>query len=237
MNNGNGNGFNDDKDLLRESALSDFDDDLMRIPKITSDFIRGFTFLRNKHALVTVFGSARLEQDSPWYQAARQLGSRLAERGIGVMTGGGSGIMEAANRGAHEAGGTSLGVCISLPREQKPNPWMTDQIRMNYFYVRKVMLVKYSSAFVIFPGGFGTIDELAETLTLIQTDKLSEFPVILFGSTFWQNFRDWVQQDLVGTGTIDDNDLSMLQCFDDIDEVCQHIIDNSPIGRWLENPP
>ena len=168
---------------------------------------------------VTVFGSARFEENHQYYEKARSIGRGLATQGWTVITGGGPGIMEAANRGAFEAGGQSYGANIILPHEQVPNPYVQKSITFNYFFVRKIILIKYSSAFIVMPGGFGTLDELAEALTLIQTGKLYRFPVILVGKSYWQGLIDWMLEVLVPQKTIHKDDLKYLVLTDDIEEV------------------
>jgi uncharacterized protein (TIGR00730 family) len=175
------------------------------------EFLRGFESLDLQGPCVTVFGSARFREGHRYYDLARATGRELARAGFAVMTGGGPGIMEAANRGAREAGGLSLGCNIELPREQKPNPYLDRFIEFEHFFIRKVMLVKYSSAFVVMPGGLGTLDEVFEVLTLIQTGKLERFPIVTMGGEFWEHLRDFVRQTLVGEGTIDATDLDLVK--------------------------
>jgi uncharacterized protein (TIGR00730 family) len=162
-----------------------------RLLRIQAEFVRGFKGLYELGPAVTVFGSARFKEDHPYYQLARKVGGELARAGFAVLTGGGPGIMEAANRGAHEAGGKSYGLNIILPREQSVNPYVDKSIEFHYFFVRKVMLVKYSCAFVIMPGGLGTLDELFEAATLIQCRKVGPFPVVLVGTKFWRGMQNW----------------------------------------------
>jgi len=173
------------------------------------EFLRGFESFEFAEPCVTVFGSARFAEGHPYYQLARETGSALARAGYAVMTGGGPGIMEAANRGAREAGGRSLGCNIQLPLEQRPNPYLDEFIEFEHFFVRKVILVKYSSAFVVLPGGYGTLDESFEIATLVQTGKLDRFPVVVMGGTFWRNLRDFLRSTLVREGTIDEIDLEL----------------------------
>jgi len=194
--------------------------DPWRVLRIMGEFVDGFDVLARVGLAVTVFGSARIAPDSPYYEAAREVGRGLAERGFAVMTGGGPGIMEAANRGAHEAGGLSIGCNIELPHEQAPNPYANLSIDFRYFFVRKTMFVKYSEAFVVFPGGFGTMDELFEALTLIQTGKVKRFPVVLYGSEYWGGLLDWVEKRLALEGMVSDSDLALVQVVDTTDEVC-----------------
>ncbi len=172
---------------------------------------------------VSVFGSARLGEDHPAYIAARELSRRLAKRGITVITGGGPGVMAAANRGIHDVGGHSVGLTIELPFEEAANQWCDLDVHFRYFFTRKLMFVRYASAFVVHPGGFGTMDELFEALTLIQTDKIHAFPVILVGSEFWNPMVTWAREQLLAMGTISQGDLDLLHVTDDLDEVCTMI--------------
>ncbi len=185
-------------------------------------FLYGFRKLHFVGPLVTVFGSARTEEGSPYYQDARKVGGELAKMGFGVMTGGGPGIMEAANRGAREAGGTSIGCNIILPFEQDPNPYLDVMINFNYFFVRKVMLLKYSYAFVVMPGGAGTMDELFEVITLIQTKKIFNFPVILIGKDYFCELMDFLEL-MVKEGTISPSDLDLFFVTDSVEEAMEHI--------------
>jgi len=172
---------------------------------------------------VTVFGSARFAEGHRYYALARQLGKRLAEEGFTVMTGGGPGIMEAANRGAKDAGGLSIGCNIELPHEQKLNPYLDRFVEFEHFFVRKVMLVKYSQAFVVMPGGFGTLDEVFETLTLMQSNKIESFPVVAMGGEFWATIRRFIRDSLVAEGTISASDLDLIDLTDSADEAVQII--------------
>jgi hypothetical protein len=173
------------------------------------EFIRGFESFDLDRPCVTVFGSARFPEGHPHYELARDVGRHFARAGYAVMTGGGPGIMEAANRGAKEADGVSIGCNIKLPHEQKPNPYLDRFVEFEHFFIRKVMLVKYSSAFVIMPGGFGTLDEAFEVITLIQTNKLERFPVVVMGGDFWEQMRDFVRRTMIDVGTIDESDLAL----------------------------
>ncbi len=192
------------------------------------EFLRGFESLDFEGPCVTVFGSARFPEGHAYYELARQTGRALAEAGYVVMTGGGPGIMEAANRGAKEGGGQSLGCNIRLPMEQEPNPYLDDFIELDYFFVRKVMLVKYSCAFVVMPGGFGTLDEAFEVLTLIQTRKLDSFPMVAMGNAFWRHLRDFIEKSLMVEGTIDAEDLDLIQPTDSIEEAIRIIRGSAP---------
>jgi hypothetical protein len=182
------------------------------------EFLRGFESFDFDKPCVTVFGSARFAEGHPYYETARSLGAGLARAGYAVMTGGGPGIMEAANRGAREAGGLSLGCNIRLPREQVPNPYLDRFIEFEHFFIRKVMLVKYSSAFVVMPGGFGTLDEAFEVITLMQNGKLDRFPIIGMGGEYWQRLREFIASTLVRQGTIDPADGELLQTAATVDE-------------------
>lgn len=213
MNNSNNN-FKDQY-LIDEFKVGD----TWRMFKILSEFVEGFENLSKIEPAVSVFGSARAREDHKDYQKARKLGKLLAKEGITVLTGGGPGIMEAANRGATENGGLSVGLNIELPFEQKPNPYAKKVITFKYFFVRKVMLVKYAKAFVIFPGGFGTMDEFFEALTLIQTKKILPFPLILVDSEFWKGLLDWVKGNLISSGFITDRDLELIRIIDEPEDI------------------
>ena len=198
--------------------------DAWRVLRITGEFVAGFDALAELGPAAAVFGSARTPVTDPWYAAARRIGGRLAEAGFATITGGGPGIMEAANQGAFEAGGVSVGANIELPHEQGLNQFVTLPLNFRYFFVRKTMFVKYAEGFVIFPGGFGTLDELFEALTLIQTGKLEAFPVVLLGASYWQGLLTWIEDQLVGNATIAANDRNLLQITDDPDEAVEIIV-------------
>ena len=197
--------------------------DPWRILRITGEFVHAFDSLAEVGAAITIFGSARTKPDDPMYDAARNLANQLAQSGFAIITGGGPGIMEAANRGAHEIGGLSIGCNIELPEEQVLNPYVNISVNFRYFFCRKTMFMKYSEGFVLFPGGFGTLDELFESLTLIQTGKIPHFPVILFGSTYWQGLLDWMKQHLEATGKVDADDLQLFHITDSVEEA-RHIL-------------
>jgi uncharacterized protein (TIGR00730 family) len=182
-------------------------EELRRAMRIFWEFVRGFRTLHFVGPCVTVFGSARFTENHEYYKLARALGAELAKAGFTVMTGGGPGIMEAANRGAKDAGGRSIGCNIELPKEQRPNPYLDQWITFRHFFVRRVMLVKYSYAFIALPGGFGTLDEIFETATLVQTGKIHEFPVVLMGREFWRPMLEFIAERLVKEQTIDARDL------------------------------
>jgi uncharacterized protein (TIGR00730 family) len=188
------------------------------------EFLMGFESLDVTGPAVTVFGSARFDEANRYYQLALQTGRRLAEAGYAVITGGGPGIMEAANRGAKEAGGRSIGCNIKLPAEQKPNPYVDQFVQFDHFFVRKVMLVKYSSAFVVLPGGYGTLDEVFETLTLMQTGVIEQFPVILMGSEFWSHLRAFIDASLLVAKTINREDAGLFHVTDSPEEACRVIV-------------
>ena len=192
--------------------------ELARVTRIAREFVRGFRALHFVDPCVTVFGSARFAEDHVYYRLARELGRRIASLGLTTMTGGGPGIMEAANRGAREAGGASIGCNIVLPAEQKPNPYLDRFITFRYFFVRKVMLVKYSVAFVVMPGGFGTLDELFEAATLVQTHKITSFPIVLMGTAYWAPLLDFVRGTLLDHGAIAAEDLDVLTVTDSVEE-------------------
>lgn len=195
--------------------------DPWRVLRIQSEFVEGFGALAEVPRAVTVFGSARTPRDHVDYERARSLGSALAEAGFAVITGGGPGVMEGANRGACEAGGYSIGLGIELPFEQGLNEWVDLGIDFRYFFVRKTMFVKYSQAFVCLPGGFGTLDELFEALTLVQTRKVTRFPIVLLGSDYWSGLIDWIANTLVGEGKISREDMDLIHCTDSVDEAVQ----------------
>jgi uncharacterized protein (TIGR00730 family) len=188
--------------------------ELRQAVRIFKECIRGFRSLHFVGPCVTVFGSARFDATHPYYALGEEIGAKLAEIGITVMTGGGPGLMEAANRGARMAGGRSIGCNIQLPKEQQPNPYLDAMVEFRYFFVRKLMLVKYSYAFVALPGGFGTLDEIFETLVLIQTGKMKRFPLILLGVDFWKPLVEVLRQRLLPAGTIDDADVALITLTD-----------------------
>ncbi len=196
-----------------ESRLAE----LARLFRISAEFLRGFRKLHFVGPCVTVFGSARFKEDHPYYALAREMGGRLARSGFTVMTGGGPGSMEAANRGAREAGGRSIGCNIQLPREQESNPYLDLMVEFRYFFVRKVMLVKYSYAFVAFPGGYGTMDEIFEAATLIQTGKMKDFPVVLIGRDYWEPLLSFLQDTMIPAGTIEPSDIGRLLVTDSLE--------------------
>ena len=198
--------------------------DSWRMFRIMADFVEGFdTMSAIDVPAVTIYGSARTPSDDHYYIFAEKLAGKLVDCGYAVVTGGGPGIMEAANKGAFEAGGISVGLNISLPHEQHPNPYTNCPINFKYFFSRKVMFMKYSMAFVCMPGGFGSLDELFEALTLIQTERIRPFPIVLVGSEFWNGLVDWIKDKLVANGNIDSDDVKLFRVIDDIDEVVEYI--------------
>ncbi|MHB8572771.1 MAG: LOG family protein [Candidatus Dormibacteria bacterium] len=220
-----GTGATEDRRLLEATAeqASFLHTDPWRVLRIQAEFVEGFNALAHIGPAVSVFGSARTHPDHPWYEAARDMGRALAGNGFAVITGGGPGIMAAANQGAREGGGVSIGLGIELPYEQKLNEHLDIALEFRYFMVRKTMFVKYAEAFVIFPGGFGTLDEMFEALTLIQTDKIVHFPVVLYDSSYWKGLTDWISTRLVADGTIRADDATLLRTVDSIDDAV-HVI-------------
>ena len=192
--------------------------DPWRVLRIQAEFVEGFDTLHDLPAAVSIFGSARTSPTDPMYRAAERIARGLVERGFAVITGGGPGIMEAGNKGASEAGGMSVGLGIELPHEQGLNPYVGLGINFRYFFVRKTMFLKYSRGFIAMPGGFGTLDELFESLTLIQTGKVTHFPVVLFGSRFWGPLLDWIRQEVEAGGFVSPGDLDLITLTDDVGE-------------------
>jgi uncharacterized protein (TIGR00730 family) len=220
-------GSTQDEQLLESPRPDEFTHtDTWRVFRIMGEFVEGFDELATLSRGISIFGSARSKPDDPDYQAAQETAALLAKEGFAVITGGGPGIMEAANRGAFEAGGLSIGCNIELPFEQKPNAYQTRSLTFKYFFVRKMMFVKYSLGFVIFPGGFGTFDELFEALTLIQTKKIRDFPVVLFDSKYWQGLLDWMGNFVLPGGKIAEHDLRLFHLTDSPSEVVE-IVRNS----------
>ena len=199
--------------------------DPWRVLRIQAEFVEGFGLLAELPKAVSVFGSARTKPDSPEYQTAVDIGARLHEAGYAVITGGGPGIMEAANRGCDESGGLSVGLGIELPFEQKLNDHVDIGLEFRYFFVRKTMFVKYSQAFVVLPGGFGTLDELFEAITLVQTKKITRFPIVLVGTEFWGGLLDWIKTSMLSSGKISPQDIDLVHLTDDPEEVVQIIVE------------
>lgn len=210
-----------DRHLLAGPAR--FGGDYLRLGRILIEFAHGFIALRRLGPCVTVFGSARFAPDHPYYALARSVGRRLAEAGFTVMTGGGPGIMEAANRGARDAGGCSIGCNIRLPFEQKPNPYLDRWVTFRYFFIRKVMLVKYSCAFIVLPGGFGTLDEVFETATLVQTAKIESFPIVVMGAEYWRDLGAFIRGPMIENGTISPDDPDIVFTTESPEEAVEHI--------------
>jgi uncharacterized protein (TIGR00730 family) len=214
----------DEKLFARSTRPAFLGEDPWRVLRILSEFVDGFDALAEVGPAVTVFGSARAAEGSTVYEQARDIGRRLARDGWAVITGGGPGIMEAANRGCQEAGGLSIGCNIELPHEQSVNRYVDLAVEFRYFFARKTMFVKYADAFVIMPGGFGTLDELFEALTLIQTGKIRDFPVVLVGTAYWQGMLDWMRAVQLPAGAVSEADLELLKLTDDPQEVCDIIV-------------
>jgi uncharacterized protein (TIGR00730 family) len=215
-----------DERLLDSRGPSDWvHTDPWRVLRIQSEFVEGFGLLAELPRAVSIFGSARTPRDHPEYAVGRELGGALARAGFAIITGGGPGVMEAANRGASEAGGISVGLGIELPFEQRLNDWVDIGLNFRYFFARKTMFVKYARAFVILPGGFGTLDELFEALTLVQTRKVTRFPVILVGVSYWSGLVDWIRGTLVPAGKIGATDLELLTLTDDVDTIVKIIVE------------
>jgi uncharacterized protein (TIGR00730 family) len=210
--------------------------ELMMVFRAMRDFIRGFRSLHFVGPCVTIFGSARFGETHPYYETAREVGRRVSRLGFTVMTGGGPGLMEAANRGARDVGGLSVGCNIELPFEQAPNDYLDRWITCHYFFVRKELLFKYSYAFVVLPGGLGTMDELAEALTLIQTGKIDSFPVVLVGTAYWQPFITLLHE-MVTHGAVSESDLQLLKVTDDLDEAIAHLEKNAVGAFGLKKVP
>ncbi len=224
-----------DERLLETPRHDEFTStDTWRVFRIMGEFVEGFDELATVTRGVAIFGSARTPPDNPFYAAAQETAGLLARAGYTVITGGGPGVMEAANRGAFEASGASIGCNIELPFEQAPNRYQTRSLKFKYFFVRKTMFVKYSNAFVIFPGGFGTLDELFEALTLIQTRKIKNFPVILFGSEYWGGMMKWVEEIMFKEGKINTDDLRLLHLTDSPARVVEIVVRSQDSLRKLD---
>lgn len=208
--------------------------DPWRVMRIMSEFVNGFDALAHIPPSVAIFGSARLKPNDPNYAAATETARLLAQAGFGIVTGGGPGIMEAGNKGAQAGKGLSVGCNIELPFEQHSNPYLDIDLEFRYFFVRKTLFVKYSNAFVIFPGGFGTMDELFEALTLIQTRKVSNFPVILYNSKFWKGLVDWMRDAMLNLGTLSPEDLYLLRMSDDPQQICNWVVNSYKRNSQLE---
>ena len=215
-----------DQRLLDSRGPSDWiHTDPWRVMRIQAEFIEGFGALAELGPAIACFGSARTKPDDPTYAKGEEVGRKLTAAGFAVITGGGPGAMEAVNRGASEAGGISVGLGIELPFEQRLNDWVDVGLNFRYFFARKTMFVKYAQAFVILPGGFGTLDELFEALTLVQTRKVTRFPVILFGTDYWAGLIAWIRDTLVPAGKVNPADLDLLTCTDDVDQTVKLIVE------------
>ncbi len=225
----------DDEVLLRSPEPEDEykTSDSWRVFRIMGEFVGGFDDLATITRGVTIFGSARTDESTEMYAAARETAKLLAESGFEIITGGGPGIMEAANRGAFEAGKVSVGCNIELPFEQEPNPYQTKSLSFKYFFVRKTMFIKYSNAYIIFPGGFGTMDELFEALTLIQTRKIRNFPVVLFGSQYWRGLLAWLTSTMLNEGNINPEDLGLIHLTDSPHDAVDFIVKTFNAGGPL----
>ncbi len=229
-------GATQDEQLLESPRADEFTHtDPWRVFRIMGEFVEGFDELATLSRGIAIFGSARTKPDDPDYQAAQETAALLAAQGFAVITGGGPGIMEAANRGAFEAGGMSIGCNIELPFEQRPNAYQTLSLTFKYFFVRKMMFVKYSLAFVIFPGGFGTFDELFEALTLIQTKKIRNFPVVLFGARYWSGMLAWLREEVLRGGKIAEHDFNLFHITDSPAEVVEIVTRSQSTLTELDN--
>ena len=214
-----------------KAAILDFvDQDPWRIFRIMAEFVEGFEAMAEVSNAVSVFGSARSKEGDRYYEMARGLGKALVTRGYNVITGGGPGIMAAANRGAKEGGGESIGLNINIPMEQRANPYIDRLISFRYFFVRKVMFLKYSVASVILPGGFGTMDELFETATLIQTKKVPPVPIVVMGKDYWSGLFSWLEGTMLGSGCISPEDMDIFLLTDDVDEAASYIDERTKDG-------
>src|ERR1041385_982841 len=229
-------GTTQDEQLLESPRADEFTHtDPWRVFRIMGEFVEGFDELATLTRGIAIFGSASTKPDDPDYKAAQETGALFANQGYAVITGGGPGIMEAANRGAFEAGGLSIGCNIELPFEQRPNAYQTLSLTFKYFFVRKMMFVKYSTAFVIFPGGFGTFDELFEALTLIQTKKIRNFPIVLFGREYWTGMLDWLRAEVLHGGKINEHDLDLFHVTDSPAEVVEIVTRSQTTIAELNN--
>jgi len=210
---------------MPKKKIEDFKaEDNWRVFRIMAEFVEGFDELSKITPAVSIFGSARIKPGDKFYKVAEEIGRLLVKNGFAVITGGGPGLMEAANKGAYEEGGKSIGLNIEIPLEQKPNPYLTKYLSFRYFFARKVMFVKYATAFVILPGGFGTMDEFFESITLIQTKKINPFPVVLVDKNYWRGLIDWLSKEMVGRGYINKEDLKIFSIVDKPEEVVEKIV-------------
>ena len=231
-----GRGRNDHDFLTtppREDEADFTSTDPWRALRILGEFVEGFDALSRVNPCVSIFGSARLRDDNPWYRAARDTARILSSKGLNIITGGGPGIMAAGNEGAFGEAGTSIGCNIELPHEQNPNPFQDISLSFRYFFVRKMMFVKYSIGYIIFPGGFGTLDELFNSLTLVQTGKVEHFPIVLYGGEFWKGLLDWIRNTLAAKGTISPKDLNLLTLADTPEEAAKPVLDKAKEFKYL----
>jgi uncharacterized protein (TIGR00730 family) len=230
---------NEDKELLQSPSppTTDFTtQDPWRVLRIQGEMVEGFDALSKIGPAAAIFGSARFTESNPYYQATVSIAEHLVAGGLAVISGGGPGIMEAANKGAYQVNGVSVGCGIQLPREPIPNPYQTISLKFRYFFIRKLMFIKYAIAFIIMPGGFGTMDELFESLTLVQTDKIDNFPIVLYGRHYWTGLIDWMGAQMVEAGCIDRNDLKLFQIVDDPMEAAEIVINNTREQGLLNKP-
>ena len=224
-------GTTTDQRLLESRGPSDWvHTDPWRVLRIQSEFVEGFGALAELGPAVSVFGSARTKPGTPGYDLAIELGRKLVEAGFAVITGGGPGVMEAANKGAHDAGGASVGLGIELPFEQGLNEYVNIGVNFRYFFARKTMFVKYAQGFIVLPGGFGTFDELFEAVTLVQTRKVTSFPIVLLGCDYWGGLFDWLRSTVMEAGTVSPRDVDLLHATDDVDEAVAHMVEARRLG-------
>ncbi|MCX7966613.1 MAG: TIGR00730 family Rossman fold protein [Syntrophorhabdaceae bacterium] len=210
--------------MEKQYVIEDFTlKDTWRLFRIMAEFVEGFENLADVYPAVSIFGSARCKKGDDLYEKALKLAKAIAKAGFNVITGGGGGVMEAANRGAKEGGAKSIGLNIELPFEQKPNPYANIKLSFRYFFVRKVMFLKYAVAYIVLPGGFGTLDECFEAITLIQTKKIKPFPVVLMDSSYWNGLINWIREALLGTGKISCEDMNIFRVMDEPDEIVEYI--------------
>lgn len=227
-------GREEEREIARQDILQQ---DSWKVFRIISEFVDGFETMTHIGPSVSIFGSTRLKETDPYYKLTVELAQKLTKKGFAIITGGGPGIMEAANKGAQLAQGTSCGLCIELPLEEGPNPYIDKRYNLGfrYFFVRKVMFVRYARGFVVMPGGLGTLDELFEALTLIQTKKTKPFPVYLVGTSYWKNLIDWLRDTVAERGMISKSDLNLFRLTDDIDEVANGIQAHYHLEMPVEN--
>jgi uncharacterized protein (TIGR00730 family) len=232
--------YNDEQQIRKAFSDKDWGEikahDSWQVFRVLAEFVDGFEKLSKIGPCVSIFGSARTKPEHPYYLLAEDLAFKLTKEGYGIITGGGPGIMEAANKGAQRAGGKSVGLNIELPMEQKPNDFIDPDklINFNYFFVRKLMFIKYAQGFVVLPGGFGTMDELFEAITLIQTGKIGRFPIVLIGNEYWGGLMKWIKEKLIAEKNVDEDDLNLFRIFDTTEEAVKHI--NEFYSRYLLRP-